>query len=213
MKLCERWEIFLVWLEKKRCQNKLFTVRITWSWTSSDLSVYVPYTVKKRFAKFRYGQRWRAPNDVGIRKFLLPRRLVLRHRCQHRNLAHSDMAFFYSVPVFRYRWKSPTCRSPMPELGTFILLLSTQLVEFSIGHVGKTLGKLRFSCQIWGNSDIDVGICHKSPTRLSESGSCVVWSFVICFSCMTLTMTFWAIGKGSSLTSSFLNSWQVFKHY
>jgi hypothetical protein len=49
---------------------------------------------KKSFAKFRCGQRWREPNDVGIGKFLLPRRLVLRHRCQHRNLAHSDMAFF-----------------------------------------------------------------------------------------------------------------------
>jgi hypothetical protein len=31
------------------------------------------------------------------RKIPTPRRLVLRHRCQHRNLAHSDMAFFYSV--------------------------------------------------------------------------------------------------------------------
>ncbi len=49
---------------------------------------------KKSFAKFRCGQRWREPNDVGVGKFLLPRRLVLRHRCQHRNLAHSDMAFF-----------------------------------------------------------------------------------------------------------------------
>ncbi len=46
------------------------------------------------FAKFRCGQRWREPNDVGIGKFLLPRRLVLCYRCQHRNLAHSDMAFF-----------------------------------------------------------------------------------------------------------------------
>ncbi len=49
---------------------------------------------KKSFAKFRCGQRWREPNDVGVGKFLFPRRLVLRHRCQHRNLAHSDMAFF-----------------------------------------------------------------------------------------------------------------------
>ncbi len=48
---------------------------------------------KKIFAKFRCGQRWREPNYVGVGKFLLPRCLVLRHRCHHRNLAHSDMAF------------------------------------------------------------------------------------------------------------------------
>jgi hypothetical protein len=52
-----------------------------------------PITLKKNLAKFRCGQRWREPNDVGVGKFLLPRRLVLRHRCQHRSLAHSDMAF------------------------------------------------------------------------------------------------------------------------
>ncbi len=52
------------------------------------------YTVKKSFAKFRCGQWWREPNDVGVGKFLLPRCLVLRHRCPHRNLAHSDKAFF-----------------------------------------------------------------------------------------------------------------------
>jgi hypothetical protein len=34
---------------------------------------------------------------VGVGKFLLPRRLVLRHRCQQLSLAHSDMAFIYSV--------------------------------------------------------------------------------------------------------------------
>jgi hypothetical protein len=49
---------------------------------------------KKSFAKFRCGQRWRELNEVGVEKFLLPCRLVLRHRCQHRNLAHLDMAFF-----------------------------------------------------------------------------------------------------------------------
>ncbi len=37
------------------------------------------YTLKKSFAKFRCGQRWREPNGVGVGKFLLPRRLVLRH--------------------------------------------------------------------------------------------------------------------------------------
>ncbi len=48
---------------------------------------------KKSLVKFRCGQRWREPNDVGVGKFLLPRRLVVRHRCQHRSLAQSDMAF------------------------------------------------------------------------------------------------------------------------
>jgi hypothetical protein len=52
---------------------------------------------KKGFAKFRCGQRWREPNDVGVGKFLLPRHLVLRHRYQHRNLAHSDMAFLQCI--------------------------------------------------------------------------------------------------------------------
>jgi hypothetical protein len=61
---------------------------------------------KKSFAKFRCGQRWREPNDMGVGKFLLPRRLVLRHRCQHRSLVHSDMAFLqcvYVVTAFSFR--------------------------------------------------------------------------------------------------------------
>ncbi len=58
---------------------------------------FVALHCKKSFAKFRCGQRWREPNDVGVGKYPLPRRLVPRHRCQHRSLAHSDMAFFYSV--------------------------------------------------------------------------------------------------------------------
>ncbi len=53
---------------------------------------------KKSCAKFRCGQRWREPNDVGVGKFLLPRPLVQRHSCKHRNLAHSDMAFLQCVP-------------------------------------------------------------------------------------------------------------------
>ncbi len=52
-----------------------------------------PSHCKKSCAKFRCGQRWREPNDVGYGKFLLPRPLVLRHHCQHRNLAPSDKAF------------------------------------------------------------------------------------------------------------------------
>jgi hypothetical protein len=34
---------------------------------------------------------------VRVGKFLLPRPLDLRHRCQHRNLAHSDMDFLQSI--------------------------------------------------------------------------------------------------------------------
>jgi hypothetical protein len=59
---------------------------------------------KKSCAKFRCGQRWREPNDVGVGKFPFPQPLVLRHRCQHRNLAHSDMAFL-QCNRFRYEWR------------------------------------------------------------------------------------------------------------
>jgi hypothetical protein len=67
-----------------------------------DGFIYILHVLhcKKSFAKFRCRQRWREPNDVGVGKFLLPRRLVLRHRCQHRDLAHSDMAFLQCTVTF-----------------------------------------------------------------------------------------------------------------
>jgi hypothetical protein len=44
--------------------------------------------------KFREIPMWTTvARTMGVRKFLLPRRLVRRHRCQHRKLAHSDMVF------------------------------------------------------------------------------------------------------------------------
>jgi hypothetical protein len=52
---------------------------------------------KKSFVKFQCGQRWRKPNDVVVGKFLLPRGLVLRHRCQHRNLAIPTWLFLQCV--------------------------------------------------------------------------------------------------------------------
>jgi hypothetical protein len=39
----------------------------------------IPYTVKKSCAKFRCGQQWRGPNDMGVGKFLPPHPLGLRH--------------------------------------------------------------------------------------------------------------------------------------
>jgi hypothetical protein len=75
-------------------------IRMTYMYVCIHICMY---TVKKSFAKFRCGQRWREPNEVGVGKFLLPRRLVLRQRCQHRSLAHSDMAFFtvYICTIYR----------------------------------------------------------------------------------------------------------------
>jgi hypothetical protein len=84
----------------------IHSIRMT-LWTKSRRSrtpIPIPIHCKKSLAKFRCGQRWREPNNVGVGKFLLPRRLVLRHRCQHRSLAHSDMAFLQCTYTYIYTY-------------------------------------------------------------------------------------------------------------
>jgi hypothetical protein len=68
----------------------------------SDLTVYsslaqFPVRCKKKPREILTWATVARTKPRGGRKILLPRPLVLRHRCQHRNLAHSDIAFFYRV--------------------------------------------------------------------------------------------------------------------
>ncbi len=59
-------------------------------------------TVKKSFVKFRCGQRWCEPNDVGVGKFLLPRPLVLRPPpLSTSKFGAFRHGFFYSVGTGR----------------------------------------------------------------------------------------------------------------
>ncbi len=99
------WKLKIYW-HNYSCRFSLWLTH--WIFFPSDyeisvlknILIHILYAVhtraleKKSCAKFRCGQRWREPNDVGVGKFLFPCPLVLRDRRQHRNLAHSDIAFF-----------------------------------------------------------------------------------------------------------------------
>ncbi len=98
-----------------------------------------PYTVKKTCTKFRCGQRWREPNDVGVGKFLLPCSLVLRHRCPSEFGAFPTW-LFYSVSVL--------CSGHPMDLNTprFVFVVSSHWDLFFWDLESKFLLNLKIKC-------------------------------------------------------------------